>query len=51
MLTRSDVLRCSSYYISHWRHYHCGTGADSIVTIQEGLAAVMAMCLVRCVHS
>merc|ERR1740117_627684 len=47
--TETIVLFCIiefSYYISHWRHYHCGTGADSIITIQEGLAAVMAMCLV-----
>merc|ERR1711865_723986 len=47
--TETIVLFCIiefTYYLSHWRHYHCGTGGDSVFTIQEALAAVMAMCLV-----
>merc|ERR1712166_629102 len=34
-----------TYFGAHWVHYHCGSAANSSLTIKEGLVAVMAACL------
>jgi len=33
-----------TYFVTHWQHYHCGSNADSIFSIQEGLLGVTVIC-------